>query len=161
MGCSGHFGPGIPDLRMPRSEDGVDEELGIRYEGDALRGRLGVREAILRADLQARNVGVVECSRPGMAAGSPGGEIRGVKPLNPVRDTQGGERAPAANPTRDRRVESVAKGVLGRLGARRRGATGQVSEGACLSAPAKRSVQPPDTLRHDESIHERCGSQRG
>jgi len=43
MSVDTHF-PSPPDMRMPKNPDGVDE-LGIRYEGPVLTGRVGVREA--------------------------------------------------------------------------------------------------------------------
>ncbi len=39
---------------MPRRDPGEPDELGIRYEGDFLTGRISLAEALLRADLAAR-----------------------------------------------------------------------------------------------------------
>jgi len=47
-----HFGPTRLDLRMRRLASGKDE-LGIRYEGEVLTGRKGVREAIQSGALRA------------------------------------------------------------------------------------------------------------
>ena len=52
MSVSGYFRKRDElELRMPRLEDGVDE-LGIRYEGDVLTGRMTVAEALFRSHLE-------------------------------------------------------------------------------------------------------------
>ena len=55
MSVSGYFNKRSEDeLRMPRREPGEPDELGIRYEGDFLTGRITLAEALSRADLAAR-----------------------------------------------------------------------------------------------------------
>lgn len=51
MSVDSHF-PGPPDIRMPENPGGTDN-LGIRYEGPVLSGKMGVREAFQK---QAREL---------------------------------------------------------------------------------------------------------
>lgn len=103
-------------MRMPREEDGEDKQLGIRYEGEVLRGRMGVREAVLRSDLQARSRGPAGCGEREIQAALLRGEIRSVQMLNPVKGEE--RRESGAGNRQGRPSESpaeVAAAVLRRL----------------------------------------------
>lgn len=102
MSVDCHF-PGPPDTHMPKSPDAIDE-LGIRYHGSVLTGRLGVRQAFRKQAYEL--CGHRESNLPDL-----GRDVQAVDPVMAAHRAQFG-RPPSSTYVRHEQYDAVLRSHL-------------------------------------------------